>query len=56
VFNYTHHSLILYTDVVEHTVSIEDYMFNVFAFCNPYNIYIWYNNIILQVRLIFLQN
>ena len=28
-------------------------MFNVFAICNHYNMYKWYNNIILQLKIIY---
>ena len=35
-------------------MSINDYIFNVFAFCNPYNIYKWYNNIIFAIEIYFL--
>ena len=47
-------SIILYIDVLDHIVSINDYMFNVFAICNPYNVYKWYNNIIFVIENNFL--
>ena len=31
-------------------------MFNVFAIRNPYNMYKWYNNIILQLKIIYFCN
>ena len=37
-------------------MSINHYMFNVFAICNPYNMYKWYNNIILQLKIIYFCN
>ena len=40
--------------MLDHSLSINDYMFNVFANRNPYNIYKWYNNIIFAIEIHFL--